>query len=175
VAQGKWFDRTFALGLPVSAFPPILARLRSTPDRIEAALDGASPDMLRSRVGDAWSVQENIGHLLDLESLWEQRIDDFDAGATVLHPADLENRKTHEANHNARRIEDVLGEFRTARTRIVGRLEKMSEGDLCRVGLHPRLQQPMSVVDLAFFVAEHDDHHLATIRGTLRKSCRGSR
>jgi uncharacterized damage-inducible protein DinB len=165
MAKGKWFDRTFALGLPVSSFPPILARLRSTPDRIEAVLDGASPDMLRSRSDAAWSVQENVGHLLDLESLWEQRLDDFDAGASVLRPADLENRKTHDANHNTRDVGDLLREFRTARTTIVERLEKMSEAELMRVGLHPRLQQPMSVVDLAFFVAEHDDHHLSTIEG----------
>ena len=161
--MGRWFDRKFERGLPTATFPPILARLRSTPDRIEAVLDSASPEMLTRRVGDAWSIQENVGHLLDLESLWEQRLDDFDASATVLHPADLENRQTHEANHNARDIRDLLRDFRTARMRIVGRLEKMSEADLMRVALHPRLQQPMSVVDLGFFVAEHDDHHLLTI------------
>ena len=111
----------------------------------------------------AWSIQEHVGHLLDLESLWEQRLDDFDGGATVLYPADLENRKTHEANHNARDLEVLLGELRTARGRVVGRLERMSQAELSRVALHPRLQQPMSVVDLGYFVAEHDDHHLKTI------------
>ena len=163
MAQGKWFDRKFGLGLPVSSFPPILARLRSTPDRIDAALAGVSPEVLTRRIGGAWSIQENVGHLLDLESLWEQRLDDFDAGAKVLHPADLENRKTFDAHHNASRIGDLLQEFRAARMRIVERLERMSDGELSRVGLHPRLQQPMSVVDLAFFVAEHDDHHLLTM------------
>ena len=167
MAERRWFDRKFKLGLPAASFPQILARLRSTPDRIEAALDGASPEMLTRRVGDAWSIQENVGHLLDLESLWEQRLDDFQASATVLHPADLENRKTHEANHNARDILDLLSEFRTARMRIVGRLEGMSEADVMRVALHPRLQQPMSIVDLGFFVAEHDDHHI----GMLNVEC----
>jgi uncharacterized damage-inducible protein DinB len=160
---GRWFARKFNLGLPVSAFPPILARLRSLPDRIDRAVRHAPADRLTVRVNDAWSIQENVGHLLDLESLWEQRLEDFDAGATVLHPADLENRKTHEANHNARNIEDLLRELRTARLRIVGRLERMTPAELSRVSLHPRLQQPMSVVDLGFFVAEHDDHHLDTI------------
>ena len=28
---------------------------------------------------------------------------------------------------------------------------------------HPRLGTPMRLIDLAFFVAEHDDHHLAQI------------
>jgi uncharacterized damage-inducible protein DinB len=163
----RWFDRRFELGLPASAFGPILGRLRGTPARLEAAAKGRSPAALTRRAGDAWSAQENLGHLLDLESLWEKRLDDFEAGTTGLEPADLENRKTHEANHNARDIDDLLREFRTIRTRIVTRLERLSAAELSRVALHPRLKQPMSVVDLAFFVAEHDDHHLARIADLL--------
>jgi predicted short-subunit dehydrogenase-like oxidoreductase (DUF2520 family) len=30
-----------------------------------------------------------------------------------------------------------------------------------RTSLHPRLKRPMRLIDLCFFVAEHDDHHLA--------------
>ena len=163
MAEGRWFDRKFELGLPASGFPPILGRLRSLPDRLEHAVRNVPDERLRQRVNGAWSIQENVGHLLDLDWLWEQRLDDFDAGATVLHPADLENRKTHDANHNARDIDDLLRALRTARMRIVGRLERMSAAELSRIALHPRLQQPMSVVDLGSFVAEHDDHHLKTI------------
>ena len=101
--------------------------------------------------------------LLDLEPLWDQRLDDYDVRASQLHPADLENRKTHEAGHNDRRMSDILAEFRAIRLRIVDRLARMSDAELARTALHPRLQQPMSVVDLCFFVAEHDDHHLRTI------------
>jgi DinB superfamily len=79
------------------------------------------------------------------------------------HPADLENRKTHEAAHNDRPISDILAEFSAARLRIVERLARMTPAELARTALHPRLRQPMSVVDLCFFVAEHDDHHLRTI------------
>jgi uncharacterized damage-inducible protein DinB len=159
----RWFDREFDLGLPASAFPPILGRLRSFPDRLEREVRRVPEERLTARVGDGWSIQENVGHLFDLEALWEKRLDDFDAGVTVLHPADLENRKTHEADHNSRRIDDLLTAFRGARLRIVQRLERMTPADLSRVALHPRLQQAMSVVDLGFFVAEHDDHHLNTI------------
>ena len=159
----RWFDRKFDLGLPASAFPPILGRLRSFPDRLEREVRRVPEERLTVRVGDGWSIQENVGHLFDLEALWEKRLDDFDAGVTVLHPADLENRRTHEADHNSRRIDDLLTAFRDARLRIVQRLERMTPAELSRVALHPRLQQPMSVVDLGFFVAEHDDHHLNTI------------
>ena len=110
----KWFSRTFELGLPPEAAPEIFARLRTTPDRLAAAVAGLSPEILTQRRDDKWSIQENAGHLFDLESLWDQRLADYARGATTLPPADLENRKTHQANHNARPISEILAAFRSA-------------------------------------------------------------
>ena len=159
----RWFDRKFGLGLAPDSAPELLARLRSTPQRLAEAVRGLPPEVLTRKREGKWSIQENAGHLLDLESLWDQRLDDYDAGTKELHPADLENRKTHEAAHNDRPISELLAEFSDVRGRIVDRLVAMSPTELGRTALHPRLQQPMSVVDLCFFVAEHDDHHLRTI------------
>lgn len=159
----RWFDRKFELGLGPEAAPELLERLRSTPERLNDAVRGLPPDLLTRQHEGKWSIQENAGHLLDLEPLWDQRLDDYDAGAAELHPADLENRKTHAAAHNGRPISAILADFSAARGRIVERLSPMSPAELARTALHPRLQQPMSVVDLCFFVAEHDDHHLRTI------------
>ena len=36
--------------------------------------------------------------------------------------------------------------------------------------LHPRLKQPMRLVDHLFFAAEHDDHHLAVIWELIGRS-----
>ena len=161
--QTRWFSRTFELGLTPEAAPEIFDRLRTAPDRLAAAVEGLSPEILTKRRDNKWSIQENAGHLFDLESLWDQRLDDYSRGATTLHPADLENRKTHEANHNARSISDILANFRSARAAIMEKLTRLTPAQLSRTALHPRLQQPMTVVDLCYFVAEHDDHHLATI------------
>lgn len=161
--QQRWFDRNFELGLGAEAAPELLERLWSTPDRLADAVRGLPSEFLTRRHDGKWSIQENAGHLWDLESLWDQRLDDYDAGAKELHPADLENRKTHEAAHNDRPISDILAGFSAVRCRIVERLARMSPAELARTALHPRLRQPMSVVDLCFFVAEHDDHHLRTI------------
>jgi uncharacterized damage-inducible protein DinB len=161
--MNRWFDRAFALGLPAAAAPAVLGRLRGTAARLRQATRDLPPAVLVHRPGGRWSIQENIGHLLDLESLWDRRLDDFEAGAEVLHPADLQNRRTHEARHNERGVADVLADFAAARERILQRLARMDDAGLARVALHPRLRQPMSVVDLGFFVAEHDDHHIATI------------
>jgi uncharacterized damage-inducible protein DinB len=159
----RWFDRKFELGLGPTAASELLERLRQTPQRLADAVRGVPPEILTRRYDGKWSIQENAGHLLDLEPLWEQRLDDYDAGVSELHPADLENRKTHEARHNDRDISNILADFKVVRGRIVERLARMSDAELARTALHPRLRQPMSVVDLCFFVAEHDDHHLRTI------------
>jgi hypothetical protein len=99
--------------------------------------------------------------LLDLESLWDARVGDFLAGSADLTAADLTNRKTREAGHNDRRIRDLLGDLRAARFRLLDRLQGVDRDALSRSLLHPRLRQPMRLVDHLYFVAEHDDHHLA--------------
>ena len=164
----SWLDRRFELGLPAEAFPDILARVRGTPARLEERVRVLTPDEFNAILDETWSIQENIGHLLDLESLWAGRLDDLESGAAELRPADLENSKTHEAGHNERDPEDLLVEFREARMATVARLEALSDDEIQRTAVHPRLQQPMSLVDLLFFVAEHDDHHLARISEIIR-------
>lgn len=161
--QRRWFDRKFELGLGADAAPELLVRLRRTPERLADAVRGLPAEILTRRPDGKWSIQENAGHLFDLESLWDQRLDDYEKDVAELHAADLENRKTHEAAHNDRPISDILADFSAARRAIVERLARMTPAELERTALHPRLRQPMSVVDLCFFVAEHDDHHLRTI------------
>jgi len=164
----RWFDRSFTLGLPASSAPEIIERLRRAPDRLAAAVRDLSEPLRVHRPAGRWSIQEHAGHLLDLEPLLDRRLDDFDAGARVLHAADLQNRKTHEGRHNERPAGELLAAFGEQRGAILSRVERMTQAELSRVALHPRLQQPMSVVDLCFFVAEHDDHHLRAIAEIVR-------
>ncbi|UCG51983.1 MAG: nuclear transport factor 2 family protein [Candidatus Latescibacterota bacterium] len=165
----KWFDRKFACDLPAWMYPNVVERLRGTPARIEDRILGISGDILIKRDGSNWSIQEHIGHLWLVEELWVKRLDDFENGKTTLTPADLENRRSHEANFNEGRVGDLLSSFRAERTGIVGRLDAYDEGFVLRTANHPRLDTPMRVVDLAFFIAEHDDHHLALITDLIHK------
>ena len=45
----------------------------------------------------------------------------------------------------------------------MGRLDAYDEAFVQRTALHPRLKEQIRVIDLVFFIAEHDDHHLARI------------
>lgn len=158
-----WFERKFDFTFPVEQYPNVSVRLRGTPARLEEILRGVPRDVLLGKPGGKWSAQEHAGHLLDVESLWMARVDDFLADGDTLTVADLSNRKTHEANHNARELIEILAEFRTARLRLVERIGKFQPALFARSRLHPRLKQPMRLVDHLYFVAEHDDHHLARI------------
>lgn len=161
----RWFDRTFDLGLPAREVPGLIERLGRTPARVEEALRRHPLPLRTHKPEGRWSIQEHAGHLLDLEPLWAARLDDFEAGRRSLQPADLDNRRTHDANHNARDPGEIAAAFRREREAILARLARMTPEVRSRTALHPRLQQPMSVADLCFFVAEHDDHHLNAMEG----------
>ena len=165
----RWFSRQFAFDVEPWAYPNIVERIRGTPARLEERLRDVDVAALTTRVGDRWSIQENAGHLLDLEALWLTRLDDFEHGAERLTAADLQNRRTHDANHNGAPIGDILGAFRRERGVFVARLEHYDDAMIARTSLHPRLEQPMRVIDFVLFVAEHDDHHLAAITALMRE------
>lgn len=165
----RWTDRTFRFDLTVELFPVVIERLRGAAPRIEDKVRGLAAGVLTHRDGDAWSIQEHIGHLLDLDELHIGRLDDYLVGAAVLRPADMENRKTWQADHNQGSAEDLLQRFRREREIFVERLESWDPGRVGQSSLHPRLKQPMRVIDMAFFVAEHDDHHLARMTEIARK------
>jgi uncharacterized damage-inducible protein DinB len=158
-----WFERKFEFSFPVELHPNLLTRLRGTPARLEETLRGRSQQTLIGKPEGKWSAQEHAGHLLDLEPLWLARASDYAAASAQLTVADLQNRKTHEANHNARPLEQILAEFRAAREKLVKRVNELDASLFARAIPHPRLKTPMRLVDHLYFVAEHDDHHLARI------------
>jgi mannitol/fructose-specific phosphotransferase system IIA component (Ntr-type) len=45
----------------------------------------------------------------------------------------------------------------------------MDESAVTRSAQHPRINQPMRVIDMVVFTAEHDDHHVACIAELARK------
>ena len=81
----------------------------------------------------------------------------------MLSAADLNNTKTHHANHNSKTISDLLNQFSSARNDLIRKIENLDEVSALITSVHPRLKQKMRLIDSLFFIAEHDDHHLARI------------
>lgn len=164
----KWGDRKFQFTFPVEVYPEMIERLRGTPSRLDDRLRSVDLQLLTRRDGERWSMQENAGHLLDLETLVTTRLNEYLAGAANLHAADMSNRKTYEADHNRLLLAEILTGFRRERTDLVQRLEELPTDTFARVAHHPRLNVSMRLVDMLFFQAEHDDYHLARISELIK-------
>jgi hypothetical protein len=164
-----WFERVFKFDLPLELFPMTVERLRGTPARLEDKVSQTMPEIMKLRDGESWSIQEQIGHLVMTEELWAVRTEEFLKGAVRLYAADLKNKKTHKSNFNEMEFEYLLKEFWVARHRLVERLEILTIEDAAKSALHPRLNQPMRIIDHAYFIAEHDDHHLSKMTDLIHK------
>ena len=162
--KAKWFERKFPPIEDNGLLPSIIERLSRTPSRIEEIINNTNVDILQLKSENKWSIKEEVGHLGDLEPLWLGRVYDFINRTEELRAADLTNQKTNIANHNTSDIKILARDFRSQREQLVSKLRNLNNEVLLHFSLHPRLKTPMRIIDLAFFVAEHDDHHLATIQ-----------
>ena len=160
----EWFKRIFPVIEDNGVLPSIIERLTGTPARLEEMTSQLDPSLMTRKPNDRWTIKEEIGHLSDLEPLWLGRLDDLINGSPELTVADLTNQATHTANHDATELKILLQRFRDHRQKLTNKLLGLEEQHLLNAALHPRLRTPMRIVDLAYFVAEHDDHHLAAIR-----------
>lgn len=165
ISQIPWIERTFSFGCPVGLYPVLFERLIGTPARLEEMIgSNLSDDLLCRKTDGRWSVKEQIGHLADLDVLHDGRIDDYVAGRPILRAADMQNKATEEAGHNAKSIDALLKSFRDSRMSFVKKLDSLDDSLASAVSIHPRLQAKMSLTDMLLFICEHDDHHLAKIR-----------
>jgi uncharacterized damage-inducible protein DinB len=160
-----WFDRKFPPIEDNGLLPGILERLEGTPARLRSMLAEAAS----APVSSGWSAAKELGHLADLEPVWRTRLGDILAGRGELTAADLTNRRTHEADHDSLSLPELVDRFEPQRRTFVAALRAVSDSDLERAARHPRLGTPMRVIDLAHFVAEHDDHHMARLRTLLKR------
>lgn len=153
-----WFERNLTFGLPKEMLPYYLERLEGTPIRIERKVRGISNDVLSNRLNNKWSIKQHLGHLAEVDEIANKRIAEMISGVPVLSPAVFEPK-----DYNPWPIEKVLDYFRSNRMKNLRAYEAVSENDLLKSSMHPRLKVPMTPVDLAWFDAEHDDHHLVKI------------
>ena len=168
MARIKWIERSFSFNFPVELYPEIIERVRGASARLDEYLNSASAETLTRRHNGSWSVQENAGHLFDLDALTLNRIEQYVAGLDVLHAADITNKATSEANYNNVSAATIARSFRERRLEVVNRLESLDPEMFARVAIHPRLNIPMRLVDFVFFEAEHDDYHFTRINELLK-------
>ena len=158
-----WFERHFPSIEDNGRLPGILERLEGTPHRLTARFQSTPELDAVTHPAGTWSLRQEIGHLGDLEPLWTIRMQQIIHGESHLMVADLSNTQTHQSDHDAQSVAELIQRFAVLRTKTVTLLRSVRAEELEHVAIHPRLGTPMRLIDLAYFVAEHDDHHLAQI------------
>ena len=152
----EWFEREFKFGLPAGMLPFYIERLKGTITRIESKVIGIPEEILSHQLDGKWSVKQNIGHLAEVDEIAIKRINEMIAGVPTMSPAVFEPRQ----DYNKQSVYEVIAYFLRNRTKNIDRYHTLTLEEIGKSSLHPRLKVAMTPVDLAWFDAEHDDHHL---------------
>ena len=159
-----WFERNLRFGYPKAMLPYFLERLEGSIVRIQAKVKGVDDKILSTKLNNKWSIKQNIGHLAEVDEIANKRLDEMVKGISPMSPAVFEPQ-----DYNPWPIEKVLDFFKNTRLKNLTKYRSIAEDDLLKSSLHPRLKVEMTPVDLAWFDAEHDDHHFVTINKILKE------
>jgi uncharacterized damage-inducible protein DinB len=168
MSTSKWFERTFDFSFGTNEYAAMYQRLQQAPDMLAHLLLNKPDHILSHQPGGKWSVKEHTGHLSTLEPLWRARIGDIMKKKPVLTLADLDNKETSEAGFNQYTITELLRKFAEERRVTLSLLDSIDVHNQSQTSMHPRLQQPMRMIDIVYFTVEHDDHHIAVVRDLIQ-------
>lgn len=163
-----WFEREFDFSSGIEQYDALHKRLQHAPHLYRQTVAPFSGYMLHEKPAGKWSVKEHIGHLLLLEPLWLSRFGEIKAGKPVLSPADLNNTATHNAAFHEMPLQNLTDGFLNVRNQTLAFLDSLEADHHAHSSIHPRLQKPMRITDLMYFVAEHDTHHLNAIQSIIK-------
>lgn len=154
-------------GRSLDELPVLLERVQGTTARFRDLLARQPAEKLLHRAEGKWSVMEHLGHLLTLQDRFFPRVDDFAQRRTKLCDINLRDQVPFLQGQCLRMPGDVLEEFRLKRLDFANRVEHLHRRSLEHAAYHPCQDRAMRPMDMLFWIAEHDDHHLASVRALL--------
>ena len=154
-----WAEQNFSFPEALEERDGFLHHLTSFPSQCAIMIKEIPDEKYTVRHDGKWSIQEHLGHLLDLEELPATRIQEILDGKETLTPADMENRATWDANYNDQNLLEICERFIQRRRQLVDQFNSVPDDQWLNSGFHERLQRNMSVLDLAYFQCKHDQYH----------------
>ena len=141
-----------------------LEKLRAFPARLLQAITGINEtDLAKPEREGKWSVQDVVSHLGDLELVYNVRIRTMLAGAGGDTPLPvLAQNQWVERVHRREPLEELLEQFQFHRRMNLALLERLSEEELERSGVHPDYGR-ITIRDAAQRIERHDEKHLGQI------------
>lgn len=162
-----WNRRTIPYGRSLDELPVLLERLLGTAERLQHMYTSASREKLLARVDGRWAAVDHLAHLLTLQERFVSRVEDFEHRRSMLCEIDLRDQGALIEQRRARSVVELLDEFRLKRLRFTSRIEQMRYQTLMHQAQHPCQRRELRPVDMLLWIAEHDDHHLASVRSLL--------
>jgi len=87
---------------------------------------GVDDARARLQLDGKWSIAQNIGHLSDVEELWQERLEDLKNGRKTYTPAVPSRFQELAKRHQERPVAEILRELRVRRSRLVDALDQAS-------------------------------------------------
>lgn len=141
----------------------LLERLSTFPSRLTKATEGMTEASLHAlERPDGWSIADVVAHLGDLELVYAVRIRTILAGAGETPLAALDQNAWIERVHRREPLGELLEQFRFQRGHNLALLERLTEEELERSGIHPQYG-PLTVRGAAERIGRHDEKHLAQL------------
>jgi hypothetical protein len=151
----------------------ILAILADVPDGVSAAVAGMDDETLRRREApDEWCVKEIVGHLLETEMLFTQRVNtilDHDGPGWANIATPVPPWKLHEGKgYIDVPIEDIVARLRATRTATLALVGRLTSRQWARKGSN--VEGATTVLDLGTWLANHDLGHMVQVRRLCGRS-----
>lgn len=168
-----WIERRMPLGQQTDQLPLLLERLHGTPERLRELMQDLPTDSLRTRAVAAWSMFDHAAHLLLVQQRFHVRVEEYRALCHRLSPLGFDDAYEWLRGQVVREPGDMIEEFRLERSAFIAEVRSLPEGILSHQAEHPCRGPGMRIADALYWLAEHDDHHLACIRA-IRVSAVGA-
>lgn len=144
-----------------------LLRLQETITQTITFAEVYTQDLVKIKPDEsAFSANEIIYHLLEVEELWQRRIDQ------LLHSEDKHFQQidpdalAKEHHYNEKSYEEGISKWKEARKRTIDLINKMSDEELHIIGIHSRYGE-MDTFRILDIMADHDLQHLRQMERTL--------
>ena len=159
-----WMERDWSRWSQSVQSHALLDQLNDFPRAITALTIHLEPKVLLQTNEKAWSIQEHVGHLLAMESLWIARLDDFVLNRSILRPWNGHNSDVRAAQFNQQKMKALCRDFAEVRTAMVTFTKELMQTGQSFVAFNERQNRDFSLNDQVAFIAEHDAHHLQIIQ-----------
>lgn len=161
----KWADKTFTFNDSLlGKRREFIETLEQTSEVIKKLVKDVPEEMLMRQVDEKWSIKENIGHLITVDMLFFKRLDDYEANAEELFPAEMSGNATYKADYNQQPLADILEKLEQSRLLFAERVKAYPDEMFERSSYHRRLDTQMRLIDMLHFMVEHDSYHLNRIK-----------